>query len=142
MVNLTQNDKLFLQQKGISEETIERQIDCFKKGFPFIKLYSAASAEQGIMVLTPEEKAGYSSAWETYLQGDNVVLKFVPASGAASRMFKNLFEFADGASDEPDTDFIKTFFAEIHKFAFSQLLDEACVKAYGKDGKVHVDCNV
>ena len=80
MVNLTQNDKLFLQQKGISEETIERQIDCFKKGFPFIKLYSAASAEQGIMVLTPEEKAGYSSAWETYLQGDNVVLKFVPAS--------------------------------------------------------------
>lgn len=132
MVNLTQNDKLFLQQKGISEETIERQIDCFKKGFPFIKLYSAASAEQGIMVLTPEEKAGYSSAWETYLQGDNVVLKFVPASGAASRMFKNLFEFADGASDEPDTDFIKTFFAEIHKFAFSQLLDEACVKAYGK----------
>lgn len=132
MVNLTQNDKLFLQQKGISEETIERQIDCFKKGFPFIKLYSVASAEQGIMVLTPEEKAGYSSAWETYLQGDNVVLKFVPASGAASRMFKNLFEFADGASDEPDTDFIKTFFAEIHKFAFSRLLDEACIKAYGK----------
>ena len=62
------------------------------------------------------------------MAGEGKVLKFVPASGAASRMFKNLFEFLDGASDTPDNDFIKKFFSQIHNFAFFDELDAACQK--------------
>ena len=45
---LTQEDKLYLSQKGISEEKLNAQLECFKTGFPWLKLASAASAESGI----------------------------------------------------------------------------------------------
>ena len=68
-----------------------------------------------------------------FTQTDKVVVKFVPASGAASRMFKNLFEFLGADYDEPQTDFEKTFFGKIDKFAFYDDLNEACRKTAGKD---------
>lgn len=129
---LTQQDKDFLAQKGISEEKLESQLNSFKTGFPFLKLAGAASPGKGITIPTDEEKADYLAAWDNYLNGDGKVLKFVPASGAASRMFKDLFEFLDGDSDVPANDFIKKFFDNIENFAFYAQLDAACVKNEGK----------
>ena len=103
---LTQEDKLYLSQKGISEEKLNAQLECFKTGFPWLKLASAASAESGITIPTETERCEYLTAWEEYLKGEGKVLKFVPASGAASRMFKNLFEYLD---NEEKTDFIAKF---------------------------------
>ena len=131
---LTNEDKLFLQSKGISEEKVEAQLQSFKTGFPFLKLYAAASVDnKGILAPTDEEKKCYLKKWDEYLEGQGKVLKFVPASGAASRMFKNVFEFLDGESDTPDNDFMKKFFAEIHNFAFYADLNAACKECYGKD---------
>ena len=59
-------------------------------------------------------------------------MKFVPASGAASRMFKNLFEFLGGENNLPTSDFEKKFFDNITKFAFYEDLDNACQKNTGK----------
>ena len=132
---LTQEDKIYLQQKGISEEKLNAQLNNFKTGFPFLKLAGAASAEKGITIPTAEEKKGYLKAWDEYLQGSGKVLKFVPASGAASRMFKDLFEFLDGESDKPNNAFIEKFFANIEKFAFYAELNEALTKGEGKDIK-------
>ena len=124
----TQQDKDFLTKKGISEEKVEHQLNQFKTGFPFLKLSGAASVDNGgIKSPSDNEKEDYLSAWNNYLQGDHSVLKFVPASGAASRMFKNLFEFLDGESDTPDNDFIKKFFADIEKFAFFEALNDSCM---------------
>ncbi|WP_349861861.1 DUF4301 family protein, partial [Bacteroides cellulosilyticus] len=64
---------------------------------------------------------------------DKVVVKFVPASGAASRMFKNLFEFLGADYDVPETKFEKTFFEQIEKFAFYNDLNAACEKAFEKN---------
>ena len=129
---LTPKDKEFLASKKISEELFNRQLGQFKSGFPFLKLAGAAAPGNGIKVTDDAQQNAYLKAWEEYLTGSHTVVKFVPASGAASRMFKNLFEFLDGESDEPDTDFIKIFFAHISSYAFYDALNDACVVNEGK----------
>jgi len=129
---LTQKDKEFLQSKGISEEQFNRQLGQFKTGFPFLKLAGAAAPGRGITVADESQQQEYLNAWDEYLKGSHTVQKFVPASGAASRMFKNLFEFLDGDSDVPDNDFMKIFFAHISCFAFYDALNDSCVVNEGK----------
>ncbi|MCQ2095971.1 MAG: DUF4301 family protein [Bacteroidaceae bacterium] len=131
---MTQQDIDLLSKKGISEETVAHQLEQFKTGFPFLRLSDAASiANGGIKSPDAQAKAGYLKAWEDYLDSGHKVLKFVPASGAASRMFKELFAFLDGESDTPDNDFISNFFDNIEKFAFFDALNDACVV---NDGEV------
>ena len=98
---ITPQDKELLAKKGISEEQIAEQLACFEKGFPYLKLFAAASVGQGILAPDADEQKKYLDAWETYTQTDKTVVKFVPASGAASRMFKNLFEFLGADYDAP-----------------------------------------
>lgn len=70
--------------------------------------------------------------WDQFLRSGGDVLKMVPASGAASRMFKDLFAFVNGKDDKPASDFMKTFFKDIEKFAFFNKLNETCLGLYGK----------
>ena len=83
-----------------------------------MKLDAAASVEKGILAPDAEEQKAYLAAWDAYTNSDKTIVKFVPASGAASRMFKNLFEFLDADYTEPTTKFEQTFFESIEKFAF------------------------
>ena len=111
---LTQEDKELMARKGISEAQIAEQLACFEKGFPYLKLEGAASIGKGIMAPIAEEQKFYLSAWDAYKSnGEKRIVKFVPASGAASRMFKNMFEFLGADYNEPTTDFEKKFFAQI-----------------------------
>ncbi|MCX6266492.1 MAG: DUF4301 family protein [Bacteroidetes bacterium] len=73
---------------------IQKQIDHFITGFPFIRLDRPAIAGDGIMQFDEEQLRFYIAYFETKLPGLKVV-KFVPASGAASRMFKHLYEFRE-----------------------------------------------
>lgn len=130
---LTVEDKNYLASKGITEEQITRQLDCFKKGFPYLKLAAAASVDNGILSPDGDALKLYLRVWDTYIQSERKVVKFVPASGAASRMFKNLFGFLEAEYNEPQTDFEKEFFAKIQKFAFYEDLNAACQKTAGKD---------
>ena len=128
---LTEQDLQQLQAKGITEDKLNSQLSSFVSGFPYLKLYAAASAGHGITVLSTSDQKKYLKTWNTYLSSGNKVVKFVPASGAASRMFKDLFEFLNGTSDTPDNDFIKKFFAGIEDFAFFDDLNAACEKNEG-----------
>lgn len=131
---LTQEDKELLLKKGISEAQIAEQLACFEKGFPYLELSAAASVENGgILVADADLQEKYLKAWDAYKDGDKKIVKFVPASGAASRMFKNLFEFLGADYSEPTTDFEKKFFSRVHDFAFYDELNEACIKNIGKD---------
>ena len=129
---LTPQDKEMLQKKGISEEQIAAQLENFRTGFPFLKLRAAASVGNGILRPTDEETAQYVEAWNAYKNEGHHITKFVPASGAASRMFKNMFEFVDAEYDVPTTDFEKKYFEHIHDFAFFAALDDACHVNEGK----------
>ena len=129
---LTQQDLKQLAQKGISEQQIETQLGQFKTGFPFLKLEAAAAIGRGIVAPNAEERKKYVEAWQQYKAAGKKVVKFVPASGAASRMFKDMFAFVDADYDVPTTDFEKKYFDNIEKFAFYGELDAACKKNEGK----------
>lgn len=130
---LTSDDKNLLLQKGITEEQIVRQLASFEQGFPFLPLEAAASLTKGILAPQADEKAAYLSAWENYTSGNKTIVKFVPASGAASRMFKDLFEFLGADYKEPTTPFEKKFFDQINRFAFFEELNNACLAATSSD---------
>lgn len=129
---LEEKDLKQLQAKGISEQQIETQIKQFETGFPFLKLEAAASIEQGILAPSAEQADAYVKAWEDYKASGKKIVKFVPASGAASRMFKDVFSFVDAEYSEPTTDFEKKYFAQLKDFAFYEELDAACQKNEGK----------
>ena len=129
---LTQQDLKQLAQKGISEQQIETQLGQFKTGFPFLKLEAAAAIGHGIVAPTSDEGRKYVDAWQKYKAAGKRVVKFVPASGAASRMFKDMFAFVDADYDKPTTDFEKKYFDNIDKFAFYGELDAVCQKNNGK----------
>ena len=63
---LTQKDKELLEKKGISEEKLAEELACFEHGFPFLKLYAAASVSNGIMDLSPVNVDAYLKAWDIY----------------------------------------------------------------------------
>ncbi|MCR4604018.1 MAG: DUF4301 family protein [Prevotella sp.] len=132
---LSENDLKQIAQRGISEEKIKTQLHQFETGFPFLKLEAAAAVGNGIIAPTDEQRKQYVNAWEAYKAEGKRVVKFVPASGAASRMFKNMFAFVDADYDVPTTDFEKKYFADIEKFAFYDALDAICKKNEGKSIK-------
>lgn len=129
---LSQDDLKQIAGKGITEEQVNTQLEEFKRGFPFLRLEAAAGIGRGVAAPDAEERAGYISKWNAYKAEGRKIVKFVPASGAASRMFKDMFAFLDAGYDEPETDFEKKFFDNISKFAFYGALDEACVRNEGK----------
>ena len=129
---LLKEDLLQIEQKGMNEAQIEAQLENFRNGFEFLKLKGAAAVGDGIIAPTEDEAEACIQAWNDYKAEGHVITKFVPASGAASRMFKNMFEFLNADYDVPTTDFEKVFFAHIHNFAFFDALNDACFLNEGK----------
>lgn len=129
---ITSDDKKQIESKGMTSEQIEKQLDRFKQGFGYLEIVSSASAEKGILTLTEKSISHYEKIWEDYLNTDPKIVKFVPASGAASRMFKELFEFLNASYDQPFTTGEKKFFDQITHFAFYDKLNEKCIDLYGK----------
>lgn len=122
----TERDIQQLNLQGVDLLSVQKQIERFKTGFPFLEIVNLATKGKGIVVLTSEEADRCSVIWDRY-SSDHSIVKFVPASGAASRMFKDLFEFLESKSTSPDNDFLRTFFNNLDKFAFFKDLDEVCL---------------
>lgn len=124
---MQKNDELLLQEKNISTEDFNNQIEKFKKGFPFIDIKEAATIDNGIVKFN-EERIGKLIKKYNDLAGEYKIEKFVPASGAASRMFKSLYAFAElysgnreGYSDFMNNSGLNTvmqLFLNISNFAF------------------------
>ena len=110
----SKKDKEQIEAHGLSVEQVERQIANFRAGFPYLKVVAAASPENGIAVLTEDEVGKARAAWDEASQHLTAV-KFVPASGAASRMFKELFEFVN---EDKRTEGVEQVLAHLHDFAF------------------------
>lgn len=120
---LTDKDRELLKQKGIEVAQVEQQLAQFKSGFPFADIKRAATIGDGIARVDEAQAVSYAEIYENSLAKDGKkVVKFIPASGAATRMFKQMFEFrnadaakqADMAKDKPYAQFL----ASTDKFAF------------------------
>ncbi len=129
---LSEQDLKQIAARGITEEQVNHQLGQFKTGFPFLKLEAAAAIGKGIEAPTEEERAKCIEVWNQYKQEGHKIVKFVPASGAASRMFKDMFAFVDAPYDAPTTDFEKYFFDHIKQFAFREALCQKCKDNEGK----------
>ncbi len=119
MNNFSAQDLEQLQARGISVEKAEAQLECFRNGFPELDIVAPASTKKGILAPKRAEQEEYIAAWQQYLAEGHKILKFVPASGAASRMFKNLFQYLE---DGIETPFIQDFLAHKDQFAFGPQL--------------------
>ena len=118
---LTDSDLTQLQTKGISEDQVHKQISYFKKGFPYLNLKKAACVGDGILRLSEEEVDDYINFYKNNL-GKNLVVKFVPASGAASRMFKEFFALMKDQSSTSSYPNALEALNRIENFAFFEQL--------------------
>lgn len=125
----TEQDLLHLEEYGISIEEAMRQVQDIRMGFPYLDIIAPASLEYGIVRVEKQDEATYMNAWEEYMRSPKAsVCKMVPASGAASRMFKSLYSFLEGAEDEPTDPVVVKFFEELPRFAFYDRLGEVCLR--------------
>lgn len=127
----TEKDIAQIRCHGLSLEKVEMQIENFRRGFPSLAVVKAASPEDGVTVLTEEQVAASVAEYEARL-GELSVVKFVPASGAATRMFKELFEFVNDGKRGKGID---TLLNNIKKFAFYNELKK-CVDDFSDEKAV------
>ena len=95
MIALTAQDIEFLHHRGSNEEDVLRQFHYFETGFPFAQLECAAAIGNGILKIADADRDDLVARYDQLTAGKSL-LKFVPASGAASRMFKEAYSFLDG----------------------------------------------
>ncbi len=130
-MDFTEKDLEQLNKKGISKDKVLGQIETFKEGIPFVNLEKAAVVNEGISRFSSEEQKDLVRYFEANSSSLSL-LKFVPASGAASRMFKAMFNFIDAyhPSAEGFDDYIKRtndtavaqFVADMAKLPFYDLI--------------------
>jgi hypothetical protein len=134
---LTDKDLALIKQKSISKEQVDKQLEQFRQGFPPLQIVRAATPRDGIVEM-PEDKAlEYASLYRQKAAGIRTC-KFTPASGAASRMFKDLYAFRDcyakrcpkntNFSEGKGDKYAYTFFTRLDEFAFYEDLEKACSK--------------
>ena len=116
---MTSKDLQQIRERGVSPAAVQQQIDCFRRGFPWMKIVAPATPERGIRVLTEAEADAAVAYGETAEVAGRC--KFVPASGAASRMFKDIFAGLarlEAGEDLPAGAPGAVLSASVEKFAF------------------------
>lgn len=135
--SFTDNDIEQLKSLGFDKSEIENQLENFRKGFPKSKLIAPATVENGgIVRLTDADISEYEKNYRKLTQGKKL-LKFVPASGAATRMFNDLYAFTStyfGVANNFEAEFpqVKLFLENIRNFAFFNDLND-CMDKSGLD---------
>ena len=139
----TEKDLQQFASMGITPERVDQQIENFRQGFPKTKLLDAATVDNGgIIRMSDKDINRYAKSYDT-LSKDKKVMKFVPASGAATRMFKDLYAFSStyfGVAQNFEKEFpsVKEFLQNIRKFAFFEDL-YACMKQSSLDFGDYMD---
>lgn len=127
---LTEKDMIAIQERGSDPETVLKQLENFRNGFPFLQIIKPATVGNGITTLIDSGIDEYKRIFEKSAEEGTRLVKFVPASGAASRMFKNLFEAKDklekGIPEQEvlSDDELKQFLEKLNKFSFYKVLEE------------------
>ncbi len=126
-----------IKKKSIPLDIVEQQLNNFRQGFPYVNIVKAAIINDGIVKLNDEAINQYIEIYQHGIKTKNII-KFVPASGAATRMFKDLDSFIEiyhGAQINYEAfmkaNVIKTiysFISRIQDFAFYEDLKEVLSK--------------
>ena len=120
MSDFTKEELNQIQNHGSSLDKVNEQITRFQHGFPFINLDRAATVGDGILRIDELKSSEYANIYDQAKTQLDIV-KFVPASGAASRMFKDLFAYLESENSEPNKA-AQTFLDNLDNFAFANQL--------------------
>lgn len=127
--NITQ-----IEKKGIPYSRIKKQLDRFEKGFPALEIDRPATKGDGITTIPKDKKEVLRSIFqEARMEGR--VMKFVPASGAATRMFKSLQailqspekcskSYIEQHPDDEEASFTRNFIENLASFPFFEDLKD------------------
>ncbi|MBN1903853.1 MAG: DUF4301 family protein [Deltaproteobacteria bacterium] len=136
----TNADLSQISAHGMTPEKVISQISIFKKGIPFTKILRPCTVNDGITALDNKEIERYISIFDD-AQKQGRCMKFVPASGAASRMFKYLLEVYNEITNINDPAIISSdnrykplisFTGDLERYAFFDALKKI-MKENGND---------
>lgn len=126
---ITEEHKQQILQQGMSLQKVEDQVRNFENNFPYLDIKTPATLGNGIKELTEEELGRYISIYDNVSPQKSIV-KFVPASGAASRMFKDLYSYLESdKNDLADNPFVQKFIDNMDSFPFYHDLDDSLKQA-------------
>ncbi len=125
----SEEDLQQLSERNITVNQVINQVDQLLRGTQYVQLIRPATLGDGILRLDEEQVSMMTAVFDADKEFYQFT-KFVPASGAASRMFKDLFTFIETGEHSKFTDI---FFAHIHSFAFFDDLNAATNRLYGAD---------
>ncbi|WP_322551475.1 DUF4301 family protein [Flavobacterium psychraquaticum] len=138
-LGFSSSDFVTIYNKGISMEIIQKQLTFFKEGFAKINLVRSALKKDGINVYSEEEVQKYIAFFDDNIE-KHTIEKFVPASGAATRMFQFLLEFINEFDVENDTinsyinhkkcPNLSIFLVGLKSFPFYQELKQKAIDIY------------
>ncbi|WP_298900740.1 DUF4301 family protein [uncultured Psychroserpens sp.] len=147
-MNFSKKDIKQIENKGLTLEKVHQQIKLFQNGLPFANLVSEATISNGILKINTQHAEEYITSFEAKKDGISI-LKFVPASGAATRMFKFLFPFLEEYDIEKESinSYINThkgkdlsiFFIGLEKLPFYNIVRERLKEAYPNFDDLSID---
>ncbi len=137
-MHLTSNLVRKIEEHGLSFSEIEQQLQQFRVGFPELDALRPATIGKEIMRISANREKQCLTRFEQAQQNGRV-MKFCPASGAASRMFKTLQNmlfsehkltdsYFSSHPDDPDINYTRTFLDRLRDFAFFGDLEEALAR--------------
>jgi hypothetical protein len=126
-MQFTEQDQDQILKQGVSLDQIDQQITHFVDGFPYLNVIKAATVGDGVVRVPEDQLTSYIRRFDEAAP-DKDLVKFVPASGAATRMFKSLFAALEGKFDKATEE----VFARLNEFAFYDDL-KAAMTAGGDD---------
>ncbi len=142
-----------IKTQGLTEEKVRKDLIQFEKGIPFTNLLSAATNNNGILTFSKEQQDTLVTFYEEHQNAISIV-KFVPASGAATRMFEHLHHFVDNYNPDEqklttylkknDTQMLDVFLKGLPHFTFIKLLRKKIrelypdYKFYKKGKRTHI----
>ncbi|TXG36860.1 DUF4301 family protein [Seonamhaeicola maritimus] len=123
----TEKDIQHIHNKGITIDQVNSQIQRLKNGMSYSKLLAAATIGRGIERFSEAESQELIQLFDGKKNNLEIV-KFVPASGAATRMFKFLFQFLKNFNPNKSTlkqfierhndNLLEIFFEDLEAFPF------------------------
>ncbi len=138
-MNITDKDIKLIKSKGLTIDKVISQIETFKNEIPFVALRSAATLDNGILKFSEHYQSELTKLYNSR-SANLETIKFVPASGAATRMFKDLFRFLDNYDCEKESlnsytnhekaNAIRLFLIGLEKFPFYTTVIEKVQNAY------------
>ncbi|MDE0599952.1 MAG: DUF4301 family protein, partial [Dokdonia donghaensis] len=149
-MKITEEDKKQLDQRGIALEQVQSQFESLTKGIPFADLRDAATDGNGILILSSDQEKALVEKFDQ--SSSNLeLLKFTPASGAATRMFKFLFQFYDDYNpiegsinayiNKKGVPELRLFFVGLDSFPFYKKVRKRIKKRYSDGESLDIDVN-